>query len=68
MLCLKSMAMGESIDLQRNTRWPGQTSSTEARVIWDPYQEDELREDTEAILDEAMNVDSSGNGAYEDRE
>ena len=68
MLCLKSMAMGEPIDTQRSTRWPGQTSNSEARVIWDPYQEDELREDTETIADEIMGVDSGNKDPYDEEE
>ena len=57
MLCLKSMAMGESVDAQRNARWPGQTSQTEAKVIWDVYQQDELREGTEDLMPGAGDVD-----------
>ncbi|EKM59229.1 uncharacterized protein PHACADRAFT_85898 [Phanerochaete carnosa HHB-10118-sp] len=55
MLCLKSMAMGESIDTQREKRWPGQTSATEPKTIFTPYEDesDESEEDPEAIMREA---------------
>lgn len=45
MLCLKSMALGDTLDVQREKRWPNQTGSG-TKVVFDPYQEDEFS-DTE---------------------
>lgn len=49
MLCLKTMALGDSIDVQREKRWPGQTSSSDPKICWDPYQVDDVS-DTEGLL------------------
>lgn len=48
MLCLKSMALGDTLDVQREKRWPNQTGSG-TKVVFDPYQEDEFS-DTEGVL------------------
>ena len=49
MLCLKAMALGDPIDIQREKRWPNQTSSTDPKVVWNPYQVDDIS-DTEGLL------------------
>lgn len=69
MVCLKSMALGESIDKQRETRWPHQTSATEPKVVWTPYEEDsdgDAEEDPEDIMREAG--DPIGYNGFDDRE
>lgn len=50
MLCLRSMALGDPIDLQREKRWPGQSSSTEAKVVWSAYDGDSDFSDPEDVM------------------
>lgn len=57
MLCLKAMALGDSIDTQREKRWPGSTSATEPKAIFTAYEEDEYaEEDPEDIMREAADL------------
>ena len=59
-LCLKSMASGDSIDTQREKRWPGQTSATENKTIFSPYEDDDGdEEEPEDIMREAAEAYSA---------
>ncbi|GJE84206.1 hypothetical protein PsYK624_002820 [Phanerochaete sordida] len=58
-LCLKSMASGDSIDTQREKRWPGQTSATENKTIFSPYEDDVDEDEPEDIMREAAEAYSA---------
>ncbi|KAL1747721.1 hypothetical protein HDZ31DRAFT_80283 [Schizophyllum fasciatum] len=62
MLCLKEMAGGEQLDMQRERRWPNKTGETTERSVKVQFEEWELDpeyEDTQAVLD---SLAASGKG------
>jgi hypothetical protein len=48
-MAVRSMARGEPLDMQRETRWPNQTNP-DIEVEWKPWQDDSDFSDTEGIF------------------
>lgn len=57
-MAVHSMARGEPLDVQRETRWPNQTTAA-IEVAWKPWQDGSDFSDTEGIFDSSGSYNPS---------